>query len=329
MEDSGRTDHAKLSVVQIGLNTADLPGTLRLYSELFGFANAGANAFWGEPSAIQGLGPDTRGVMWWLVGRQNFFQLELFQHTVPRPKLQAADWTPCDHGWVRFGVAVTDFDRALAVLGRWRIDSLAPVTYINGLRRLGFRDPFVGTIVEILEDGPALLGGVRPRSFNVDPAIVYVTSSVSELEPALRFYEDVVGLEIVDRELLHDPSHEALWGLAGAELDGFAARAGDIFIEVVCYRKPTGRPKDPAYCIADQGIMNIALGSRSVPLVRDALVRIRQAGIRTGVEFGEGEMLAAFALDPGREVEFIALAASLDSAVGFSPNVPFFCAPKI
>ena len=38
-------EQSGLNVVQIGLNATDMPATLRLYSELFGFAKAGANAF--------------------------------------------------------------------------------------------------------------------------------------------------------------------------------------------------------------------------------------------------------------------------------------------
>ena len=313
-----------MAVVQIGLNTADMPGSLRLYAELFGFAHAGSNAFWGPPSAIQGLGPNTRGVLWWLVGRQRFFQLELFQHTVPRPQALPQDWRPCDHGWVRFGIAVTDFQSVIDVLARWHIPLLSPVVERHGLRRAAFRDPFVGVIVECLEDGAALPGGVRQRALDFDPAFIYATSSVADLDSARNFYRDVLGLTIEPREILHSDADEAVWGLAGAKLQGFLARAGDYWLEVVAYSNPAGRPRRQNYCVADQGIMNVALGSRHYDVIDATLNRVKQAGIQTGMRFGKQPVAAQFLLDAGREIELIALPEALDAAVGFTPVTPFF-----
>jgi catechol 2,3-dioxygenase-like lactoylglutathione lyase family enzyme len=314
----------ELGVVQIGLNTIDLPATIRLYSELCGFANGGANAFWGPPSAIQGLGPETRGILWWLVGRQKFFQLELFQHTVPRPRLLPGDWRPSDHGWVRFGVALRNFDRALGVLQTWDIQPLAPAATRDGLRRIAFRDPFVGVVVELFEDGPSIPGGIRRAAFELEPAVVYATSSVADLDSAREFYQNVLGLQIEPRDLLHTRADEALWGLPGADVEGFVARSGQVFVEVVSYKQPQGRPQPEDHCIADQGIMNIALGARDIACIRAIVRAARQAGIRTGQEFGAGDLLSLFLLDPGREVELIALPEKWDAATGFVPGAPFF-----
>lgn len=72
-----------LKTIQIGINTADMPGTLRLYSEALGFRNGGGSAVWGKTIGVQGLGPESRALMWWMIGADDFFQLELFSHSVP------------------------------------------------------------------------------------------------------------------------------------------------------------------------------------------------------------------------------------------------------
>ena len=63
-------------------------------------------------SRIQGL-PKAASTCWWLVDRNEVFQLELFQFEKPLAKLMPADFRPCDIGYTRIGVWVADFDAAL------------------------------------------------------------------------------------------------------------------------------------------------------------------------------------------------------------------------
>src|SRR5262245_21221991 len=105
-----------LAYVQIGMNSNDIVATLRLYSQLFGFSNAGGAPAWGDNLQVQGLGPDSHMMMWWMVGADPFFQLEFFTHGEPAQRPLRADWRPSDHGWVRFGIAIEDFDRVVTGL---------------------------------------------------------------------------------------------------------------------------------------------------------------------------------------------------------------------
>jgi hypothetical protein len=59
-----------LKLIQIGMNTADLPATLELFTEAFGFQNAGSQVILGSLIQIQGLDPSSHALMWWLVGVQ-------------------------------------------------------------------------------------------------------------------------------------------------------------------------------------------------------------------------------------------------------------------
>ena len=58
----------ELAFCQIGMNSNDIVATLRLYSQLFGFSNAGGAPAWGDNLRVQGLGADATMMMWWMVG---------------------------------------------------------------------------------------------------------------------------------------------------------------------------------------------------------------------------------------------------------------------
>lgn len=312
----------KLATIQIGMNTRDLPGSLRLYAEAFGFQNAGAQGLWGELIRVQGLDPTARAVIWWLLGRQKFLQLELFQHTSPVQRPLPADWRPCDHGWVRFGVAVRDFARTLAALEANDVRPFTAPQVTNGLRRVAFRDPYIGVIVEVMEEGPGLAGYERDSSGD-GPALVYATSSVSDLESARRFYRDTLGFEVGPMEPLHAPGHEALWGLGGAEREGFLVHAGDMRIEVVQYRTPAGRPRRADYRTSDQGVTNVALGSRHVEPVAAAFERLAAVGLQPPYKVSGPGVLAGYILAPDRELEFVSLPESMDTVIGMTPTLAF------
>jgi hypothetical protein len=312
-----------LSIVQLAFNSLDLPGTLRLYSELFGFANAGCRAIWGPSMRIQGLAPESRAIMWWLVGRDAFFQLEIFQHTNPRQRPQRDDWRPCDHGWVRFGVAVSDFDRTRQVLKRWGIAELGPSSVVQGLKRVAFRDPFIGVVVEILEDGPGLPGGVRPRGHDFDPSVVYITSSVFDLSSARLFYEETLGLTIEPLTALHEIGHEDEWGLTGAKRDGFLVRLGQRYLEIVRYEEPLGRPRRADHLISDQGILNVGIGCREPKTMLGIIEHVRRNGLHVTDTLGGDAGLASYVLDPDREVELLAIPEATEPFAGFRPGAAF------
>jgi len=301
-----------LQLIQIGMNTSDVPGTLRLLSDVLGFSNAGSQGLWGRTIAVQGLPPDSRTIIWWLTGRQDYFQLEVFQHTRPAQRPLPADWRPSDHGWVRFGVRVDNYDRVLDGLAEMDIATITPPQMDNGERRVAFRDPFVGTIVEVMEGG----------SKN-GPEVVYVTSSVSDLAAARQFYAETVGLEIVLHGHLRRPEHEQLWGLSGAKPEGFLVRVGSVFLEIVSYGQPAGRPRRADYRVSDQGLVNVALGSRDASEVSAVFDRVRAAGYVPPSVFAAGGIVWGSLTDAEREVEFGSIPNELDAALGFTKAAPF------
>jgi catechol 2,3-dioxygenase-like lactoylglutathione lyase family enzyme len=311
---NGEPDRSALRLVQLALNTCDLSASLRLYAELFGFANAGGSAAWGPVLAMQDLPDDAHCLVWWMVGATPLFQLELFHHGSPDQRPQPSDWRPSDHGWVRFGVAVSDLDRVVAGLERFRIGTLGRAG-TRPTRRLAFRDPHVGGIVEVIE-----------RRGEPAPAIVYVTSSVADIGAAERFYRQVLGAPIRPLGDLHSLDDEDLWGLPGARRDGFLVELPGGLLEIVEYASPEGRPHPPDHRTSDQGIMNVALGSRRQETIRALIDRVHGHGIRTPVVVDNTMLTGTYIIEPGYELELMNVPEELEKMLGFVPTDPFVTA---
>lgn len=313
-ETAERQAPAPLRIAQLGLNSSDLAGSARLYSELFGYANGGANMLWGEAMRIQGLGPEARCLIWWLVSGEPFFQLEFFHHSRPAQRPQPADWTPRDHGWVRFGLAAADFDRLLRGLRSWDIPVLG-TRGAPGERRLAFRDPFAGVIVDVAEAEGA--GG--------PVALTYAACSVADLDRTRRFYETLTGGARAF-EPLGPAEAEGLWGQDGAQRSGFVVPFANARVEIVRYETPAGRPKPSDWRVSDQGFVNIALGSRDAQAMAGVIDAVGAAGFTRTAVLQQGGV-GTYVVDPGCEVELIGMPEALDGVLGFLPAAPFFGAP--
>ena len=312
-------------LTQIAMCAADLPATVRFYAEVFGFARSGGKVLWGERVAqIQGLGEDAQFLVSWMVGRQDFVQLELFHHTKPALKPRSASWRPCDLGYTRFGIAVPDFDATMDRLAATGTAQIAPPAMYDGLRRVCFIDPN-GIVVEVLEDGLGLPGGLRRRRFPLEPAVIYAAVSVPDIEKSRRFYVETLGLVEEPGELLHTPEMERLWGLDGADRDLALASAGDIFFEIVQYRDPVPRPHPEGYLLSDQGFLNVAFAFRERPLFDEMLERALAAGYHANYLPVAGTGFASTYLtdDQGYSVEIFGCPREFDSALGFEPEPGF------
>jgi catechol 2,3-dioxygenase-like lactoylglutathione lyase family enzyme len=308
-------------IVQVALCVDDVSEAVRLYVEALGFADAGGKAIWGERVArLQGLGDDVSFVFWWLVGRQDFVQLELFRHTIPPQRPLPADWRPCDLGWVRFGIAVPDFADAVERLRIRGVETITEPIEIDGLRRVCFRDPHARIVVELMEEGTATPGGIRPRFYDLAPALVYVALSVGDLDAARRFFCETLGLVEEPEVVLHPPESETLWGLHGAQRESFVARGGDIYLEIVRYDDPVGRPKPADYRLSDQGFLNIALGYRQVPDVAAAHGRVVGSGYHANAPAPTSAGASYVLDDQGTSVELFHVPRELDPELGFTPR---------
>ena len=299
-----------ISLMQVAMNTSDMAGSLRFFSEVFGFRNAGAQALWGNAAAGQGLPPESRAIQWWLLGAQELFEIEFFHHTVPPQRPTPADWTPSDHGWVRFGIITDRFDSVLAALPTWGITLLADVENRTESRRCAFVEIFSHRVIEVIEATDA----------TPCPSIAYVTSSVADLDKARIFWGETLALPIGPLDRLHTLKDEALWGLSGAPREGFVVDAGPALVEVVCYK--AGRPASDIRP-EDQGIPNVMLGSLDVGDVEPVLARIEATGLKRAHTLRGDGIIASSVIEAGHEIELAALPEAVLPMIGFKPHTPF------
>ena len=312
-----------IPLCQIAFSVLDGPGALRWYQRAFGLTTAGGTRMFRGPLAtrVQGL-PKVASTCRWLLDAQDFFQLEMFQFARPKPRPRRPDARPCDIGYARVGIHVAEFDAALVRLAQLDARPLAPPVGPIGARRACVRD-LEGNFLERMEDDPRGPDKrARPRR-GAGVAVRSITLSVPDLGRARRFFADTLGL----RESpvgLHEPGHEALWGLDGAKCDALVLDAGDLFVELVQYTDPTGRAWPDGYRISDQGLLNVAFGFRDKAAFEAAYARCRAAGHRpNGEPLGLGAWSVVYVNDDqGFSVELLFVRPWYDGRMGFKPHRP-------
>jgi len=308
------------TLAQIAMCTNDLPRTVELYSEALGFLRTRAEVMAGKWLAkVQELGDDGSVVIFWLVDRQEFFQLEVVYHFQPRQRPLPADWRPSDLGWVRWGMEVDDIDACVERLAERNVQTITPVRDYGSMgRRVAFRDPYVGVIVELIEQPGTDASSAQEKR---PPAVRYTTLSVPDIEQARRYWTNTIGLVEEPREKLHLPEMEALWGLDGAEQVSFLARGGDRYFEIVEYRSPRGRPPAEDRILSDQGIMNPSVGYRDRDQLDACAERVEAAGGTISAPFSpKGLPAGSYTRTPdGASVELYSVAPVFNTLCGFTP----------
>lgn len=259
MSNSSARSPLPLSLNQIAFSVVDLKRTERWWREGLGFLPAGGSRllFRGPMiSTIQGV-PKAAMTCWCLLGRNDWCQIEMFQHESPIAKLMPADFMPNDIGYTRCGVWVQDFDAALTQLATLGTRPLSAPLGDAGKRRACVRNPD-GVFVELMEDDP-LPEQNRLGRQDCPVALRYATMSTPDMKKSLTFLRDGLGMPDTDITL-HDDTHEALWGLAGASCKRTVIGGPTLLLEVVEYQRPKGQPWRPGYRICDQGILNVCFG---------------------------------------------------------------------
>jgi len=256
---------------QIAFSVVDLRRTEAWFRTAFGLVPAGGTrSFRGRLTSLcQGL-PKAASTTWWLVGRDDYVQLELFQFESPQSKLLPPDYRPCDIGYSRVGIFVQDFDATLARLNELGSPPVTAPMGEPGRRRVCVRSPD-DVFIEVMEED-VLAGHTRTVRPDCRAAPRYVTASVADLEASKQFFMGALRLK-ESAVALHGPEHEALWGLPGASRKSVVLDGGDVLVELVQYLDPIGKPWPNGYRISDQGLLNIAFGYRRM---RDLIADYRR-----------------------------------------------------
>jgi catechol 2,3-dioxygenase-like lactoylglutathione lyase family enzyme len=192
-------------VSQVALSVVDLRLTERWFREGLGFLPAGGSRLaMRSPlaSRIQGL-PKAASTCWWLVDRNQVFQLELFQFEKPLAKLMPAHFRPCDIGYTRIGVWVADFDASLRRLEALGTSPLTPALGQRGTRRTCVRSPD-GVFVELMESDPLSTSSSSTHR-DCGVAVRSITLSVPDLQQTAGFIEQGLGLREANVPL-HSPA---------------------------------------------------------------------------------------------------------------------------
>ena len=307
---------------QIALSVSDVRRAQRWYREVLGLAPGGGTNLFAGPlsSMVQGV-PRAASTCWWLVDRQDQFQVELFEYRSPLVRALPRDWRPSDVGYSTISFAVEDLD---AVMERGRDCGTPPLTDPVGAaggRRVCLRDPD-GVLVELMEDDPRA-ASARERPRGEIPAVARaVTLSVPDLERSRRFFADVLGLPVAEDVELHRPEHEALWGLDSAQRERLCLWADDFLVELVSYSDPEPRPWPGGYRISDLGLLNVAFGFRDRGGFEDAVRRCREAGVEGNgppVRFGPWSVI--YVNDgQGFSVELLHVEPWYERQMGFHPR---------
>jgi catechol 2,3-dioxygenase-like lactoylglutathione lyase family enzyme len=307
-------------IVQLAMCTDNMPATIRRYTEVFRFADSGGELLWGDWLAeMQEVDGDLACTIWWLVGSRPFLQLEFFQHTTPAPAPLPADWRPTNLGWVRWGFAVPDFDRCVERARAAGLESYTEPLESAGTRRICFRDPDIGAVIEVIEDGPAVPGGERPPVFEVGPTIVYAAISVADLTTARQFFVDSLGLVEEPSDTLHQSDAGMLWGEEGLTPETMVVRGGDVLLEVVAYPENKGRSQ-PTRQLVDQGMMNVAFGYRDRADLDELVKSLTSHGHALTNQLGPAPAGAYARSQDGTSIEVLSITADRDGDFGFAPR---------
>jgi catechol 2,3-dioxygenase-like lactoylglutathione lyase family enzyme/uncharacterized protein YndB with AHSA1/START domain len=261
---------AKLSLPlsQIALSTIDLRRSDAFWREGLGFLPSATSRMFRGPTISNLMRvEDAKTTTRWLVGQDEWLQIEIWQFENPVPRLLPENHAPHHIGFSRCGVWLKHFEATLQRLEAMGHRALSAPMGETGNRRVCVRDPD-GIYVELLESDP-LAGQLPPPAYDCDVALRSVTLTTPDLDASCHFAENGLGLCAAGFEL-HTNEHEQLWGLQGARCSRKTYVSAKMLMEVAQYHHPTPVPRHPHSRLIDQGILNIAFGeSQSVKPIRE------------------------------------------------------------
>ena len=310
-------------ICQVAFTALNAPALRQWYADVFGLVKAGKMLFFPPAtSRVQGI-PGAWEKCSWLVDQQDYFQLEFFQFWAPRGQLKSPAWRPSDIGYNMVGIAVRDFDQVMRNVGAFSGVPLPQAAGAAGHRRACVTDP-EGNWVEIHECDPVtLIAGTGANIVRPEVAAVVrtVRVSVPSLADARETFVGAMGLQVVPDFQLHTPADEKLWGLPGAKSTSLVLRGANFLVELVEYESPRPGPWPPGYSLADQGIMNIALGYRGAADYGSAFAQATGKGMRPNGEVLDAGLFQVMYVNDrhGFSVEMLHARKALWSLTGFNP----------
>jgi catechol 2,3-dioxygenase-like lactoylglutathione lyase family enzyme len=242
-----------LGLDAIGLTVSDLDRSIEFYSKVLSFEKVAeyevAGTDYEHLEGIFGLRMRTARL------RLGDEFLELTEFLTPRGRPVPADSRSNDRWFQHVAIIVSDMDRAYQHLRAHKVQHASPEPQVlpawnrnaAGIRAFYFRDPD-GHSLEVLSF-PADKGNPKwhQPTDKLFLGIDHTAIVISDTETSLKFYRDVLGLQVAGESENYGPEQERLNNVFGARLRITAMRApSGPGIEFLEYLAPNdGRPYPP------------------------------------------------------------------------------------
>jgi len=151
-------------------------------------------------------------------------------------------------------------------------------------------------------------------------SINHVALSVSNLDRAIEFYRDALGMGFVVRTPFAGDEYEAVLGLEGAQGQVALLRLGEVHIELFEFERPKPGPLDPNYPVSDHGISHFCL---EVTDIQGEYERLKAAGARFHCppQHFFGTAIATYGRDPdGNVFELLQMNESANESKEFGSD---------
>jgi catechol 2,3-dioxygenase-like lactoylglutathione lyase family enzyme len=238
------------AVQAVGLTVSNMDRSIDFYSNIRAFEKVSDEEVTGEAyERLQGVFALRMRVVRMRLGDET---LELTEYIAPRGRPAPTDSRSNDRWFQHVAIIVSNMDKAYGVLRRHRVAHISPGPQrlpdwnpkAGGIRAFYFRDPD-GHPLEILWFPPGK-GDPKWRRFGnqLFLGIDHTAIGVGNTKTSLRFYRDLLGMQVVGESENYSPEQERLNSVFGARLriTGLRATAGPG-IEFLEYLSPRdGRP---------------------------------------------------------------------------------------
>jgi catechol 2,3-dioxygenase-like lactoylglutathione lyase family enzyme len=234
----------------IGMTVADMDRSVEFYSKALTFEKVSDVEVWGdEYEHLQGVFGLRMRVVRMRLGDET---LELTEYLAPRGRPIPSDSRSNDRWFQHIAIIVSDMDRAYAWLREHKVQHASPGPQrlpdwnqkAGGIRAFYFRDPDSHNL-EILQFPPDK-GDPRWHrpTGKLFLGIDHTAIVVADTDAGLRFYRDILGLQVVGESENYGPEQERLNNVFGARLRITTLRApAGPAIEFLEYLTPRdGRP---------------------------------------------------------------------------------------
>ncbi|HJP99809.1 MAG TPA: VOC family protein [Rhodanobacteraceae bacterium] len=266
--------HGAQALLRIGRNTADLARAIAFHRDALGFDLIDADAPPPPWTQLPGLDAAPSRCARLALGAQEI-ELTEFRDAAPYPR----DSSSCDSWFQHFAIVTIDIETSSArvlALGATPItrdgpQRLPPST--GSVTAFKFRDPD-GHPTELLALPPDVGDRCWHRSGADGPnlGIDHSAISVGDVGRSVLFYR-LLGLDVAARGVNRGPEQQRLDDLPDVTVDVIAmqARAHTPHLELLGYRHPRGRPRQPALPTA-VAADRLEWSARGIEVLVDAVI---------------------------------------------------------